>query len=257
MSIQNHTNGSDNGNGIVTPSSPLTTAPFPASQKIYVHGVQPGVHVPMREISLSQTKGVNGASSGNNPVIVYDTSGPYTDPSVTIDVRNGLTPLRHSWVLSRQDVEELPDVSSTYGRLRATDPKLAELRFQHIRKPLRAKHGKNVTQLHYARKGIITPEMEFIAIRENQSRHTESEAASQNGHGGGVKQHPGFAWGASIPSGHYARVRARRGCPWPRDHSFEHQPSGKRTDDHRPKLPREDQFQHRQFRRRLFHRRGS
>jgi phosphomethylpyrimidine synthase len=199
MSIHSHTNGSDHGNGIVTPSSPLTTTPFPASQKIYVHGVQPAVHVPMREISLSQTKGVNGASADNNPVIVYDTSGPYTDPSVTIDVRNGLTPLRHSWVLSRQDVEELPDVSSTYGRLRATDPKLAELRFQHIRKPLRAKHGKNVTQLHYARKGIITPEMEFIAIRENQSRHTESEAASQNGHGGGVKQHPGFAWGANIP----------------------------------------------------------
>ena len=174
MSIHNHTNGSDHGNGIVTPSSPLTTTPFPASQKIYVHGVQPAVHVPMREISLSHTKGMNGASSDNNPVIVYDTSGPYTDPSVTIDVRNGLTPLRRSWVLSRQDVEELPDVSSAYGRLRATDPKLADLRFQHIRKPLRAKYGKNVTQLHYARKGIVTPEMEFIAIRENQSHHNHA-----------------------------------------------------------------------------------
>ncbi|MBH0201391.1 MAG: phosphomethylpyrimidine synthase ThiC [Nitrospira sp.] len=200
MSIHSHTNGSDNGNGIVAPSSPLTTTPFPASQKIYVHGVQPGVHVPMREISLSQTKGANGASSGNTPVIVYDTSGPYTDPSVTVDVRQGLAPLRRPWVLNRQDVEELPEVSSAYGRMRATDPKLADLRFQHIRRPLRAKAGLNVTQLHYARKGIVTPEMEFIAIRENQSRRLEAEAVAQNGHGGGVKQHPGFAWGASIPS---------------------------------------------------------
>ncbi|MGE3978685.1 MAG: phosphomethylpyrimidine synthase ThiC, partial [Nitrospira sp.] len=197
MSIQANTHGSVNGNGI--PTSPLTTTPFPASGKVYVNGTQPGVRVPMREISLTQTKGTNGTRSDNDPVIVYDTSGPYTDPAVTIDVRKGLTPVRRPWVLSRQDVEELSEVSSTYGRIRATDPKLAELRFQHIRKPLRAKPGANVTQLHYARKGIVTPEMEFIAIRENQSRHTESGAASRNGHGGGVTQHPGFAWGAAIP----------------------------------------------------------
>ncbi|NGZ61110.1 MAG: phosphomethylpyrimidine synthase ThiC, partial [Nitrospira sp. LK265] len=197
MSIQTNTNGSGHGNGI--PTSSLTTTPFPASSKVYVDGTKPGVRVPMREISLTQTKGTNGARSNNASVIVYDTSGPYTDPAVTIDVRNGLTPVRRPWVLSRQDVDELSDVSSTYGRIRAADPKLAELRFQHIRKPLRAKPGHNVTQLHYARKGIVTPEMEFIAIRENQSRQTESEVASRNGHGGGVTQHPGFAWGAAIP----------------------------------------------------------
>ena len=153
MSIQTNTHGSVNGNGI--PTSPLTTTPFPASGKVYVNGTQSGVRVPMREISLTQTmtqtKGTNGTRSNNAPVIVYDTSGPYTDPAVTIDVRKGLIPLRRPWVLSRQDVEELPQVSSTYGRIRATDPKLAELRFQHIRKPLRAKPGTNVTQLHYAR----------------------------------------------------------------------------------------------------------
>ena len=95
---------------------------------------------------------------------------------------------------------ELPDISSHYGRLRAADPKLDELRFKHIRKPLRAKPGMNVTQLHYARQGIVTPEMEFIAIRENQSREVARELASRNGHGGGVTQHPGQSWGASIPA---------------------------------------------------------
>ena len=135
----------------------------------------------------------------NQPVTVYDTSGPYTDPSIAIDVRGGLAPMRQPWILDRQDVEELPAVTSAYGRLRAEDPKLAELRFQHIRKPLRAKAGMNVTQLHYARKGIITPEMEFIAIRENQSREVAAETGSRHGQGIGVAQHPGFAWGASIP----------------------------------------------------------
>jgi phosphomethylpyrimidine synthase len=107
--------------------------------------------------------------------------------------------VRQPWVLSRRDVEELPTVTSAYGRMRAQDPKLAELRFQHIRKPLRAKPGLNITQLHYARKGVITPEMEFIAIRENQSREVARELASRSGHGGGVAQHPGFSWGANIP----------------------------------------------------------
>jgi phosphomethylpyrimidine synthase len=200
MGDQTAINGSVNGNGHGVPTSPLTTTPFPASRKIYVDGVQPGVRVPMREISLSPTKPMNGSGPVNNaPVTVYDTSGPYTDPSVAIDVRKGLAPLRRQWVLNRQDVEELPAVTSAYGRLRAADPKLAELRFQQIRKPLRAKSGRNITQLHYARKGMITPEMEFIAIRENQSREVARELASRNGHGGGVAQHPGFAWGASIP----------------------------------------------------------
>ena len=117
-----------------------------------------------------------------------------------IDARTGLAPYRRNWVIGRNDVVELPDISSHYGRLRATDPKLDELRFQHIRKPLRAKPGMNVTQIHYARQGIVTPEMEFIAIRENQSREVARELASRNGHGGGVTQHPGQSWGASIPS---------------------------------------------------------
>ncbi|NGZ98779.1 MAG: phosphomethylpyrimidine synthase ThiC, partial [Nitrospira sp. WS110] len=200
MSIQTHTNGSGHVNGLVTSSVPLTTTPLPASRKVYVDGAHPGVRVPMREISLTQTKETNGTKSSNPSVIVYDTSGPYTDPSATIDVRKGLQPLRRAWVVGRQDVEELSEISSTYGRMRAADPQLADLRFQHIRKPLKAKPGMNVTQLHYARKGIVTPEMEFIAIRENQARERTSNLGQHNGHGGGVRQHPGFAWGATIPS---------------------------------------------------------
>jgi len=179
----------------------VSTDPFPASRKVYINGALPGVHVPMREISLTPTKSMNGgAPIPNEPATIYDTSGPYTDPSVRIDVRTGLAPLRHQWVLNRQDVEQLPDVSSQYGRVRAADSKLTELRFRHIRKPLRAKPGQNVTQLHYARKGIVTPEMEFIAIRENQSSEFARELAARNRTGNEVAQHPGQSWGASIPS---------------------------------------------------------
>ena len=200
MDVQTNTNGSVNGNGHSVPTSTLSTTPFPASRKVYITGTNDGVRVPMREISLNPTKSANGGPPvPNEPVTVYDTSGPYTDPAVTIDVRQGLAPLRHPWVLNRRDVDELPAVTSMYGRLRATDPKLTELRFQHIRNPLRAKPGTNVTQLHYARKGIVTPEMEFIAIRENQSREAAREAASRTDHSRASAQHPGFAWGASIP----------------------------------------------------------
>ena len=179
----------------------VTTDPFPASRKVYINGALPGVHVPMREISLTPTKSMNGgAPIPNEPTTIYDTSGPYTDPSVRIDVRTGLAPLRHQWVLNRQDVEQLPDVSSQYGRMRAADSKLTKLRFRHIRKPLRAKPGQNVTQLHYARKGIVTPEMEFIAIRENQSSEFARELAARNRTGNEVAQHPGQSFGASIPS---------------------------------------------------------
>ena len=189
-----------NGSETKPAATTLTTEPFPASQKVYVAGAHTGVRVPMREISLAATKSMNGgAATPNEPITVYDTSGPYTDPSVKIDIRSGLAPLRREWILSRGDVEQLTDVTSQYGRMRATDPKLTDLRFQHIRKPLRAKAGKNVTQIHYARKGIVTPEMEFIAIRENQSREVAREMASRNGHGGGIAQHPGQAWGAAIP----------------------------------------------------------
>ncbi len=179
----------------------ITTQPFPASRKIFVEGRDPAVRVPMREITLTPTKSMNGgAPVPNEPIVVYDTSGPYTDPSVKIDLRTGLSALRRDWILSRGDVEQLHDVTSVYGRLRAADPKLSDLRFQHIRKPLRAQPGRNVSQLHYARRGVVTPEMEFIAIRENQSREVARELASRNGHGGGVAQHPGQAWGANIPA---------------------------------------------------------
>jgi len=186
--------------GHETTAPAITTQPFPASRKVFVEGTQSGVRVPMREISLTPTKSMNGgAPAPNAPIVVYDTSGPYTDSSIRIDLRRGLAALRRDWILSRGDVEQLPDVTSEYGRLRATDPTLNDLRFQHIRKPLRAKAGRNVTQLHYARRGMVTPEMEFIAIRENQSREISRELASLNGHGGGTAQHPGQAWGANIP----------------------------------------------------------
>jgi phosphomethylpyrimidine synthase len=182
-------------------TSPLTTAPFPASRKIYVEGALPGVRVPMREISLSPARALDGREpAADSAVTVYDTSGPYTDPHQQIDAKAGLDPIRRPWILGRHDVMELSEVSSHYGRLRASDPKLKDLRFQHIRKPLKAKSGLNVTQMHYARKGIVTPEMEFIAIRENQVRDAApSLPSSRNGHGGGVAQHPGQAWGARIP----------------------------------------------------------
>ena len=187
---------STNGNSGHAPTSALTTSPLPASKKVYVKGEQGSVAVPMREIALSSAKKENGASAASS-IVVYDTSGPYTDPSTSIDIQRGLPPLRRDWILARQDVEALPDVSSEYGRFRANDPALADLRFGHIRKPLKAKPGKNVSQLHYARKGIITPEMEFIAIRETQLR--EEAQAQSNGAPRGVVQHPGQAWGATIP----------------------------------------------------------
>lgn len=184
-----------------TPSSTLTTEPFPASHKVYVTGSHPSIRVPMREISLTPTKGPNGATpTPNPPVTVYDPSGPYTDLDVAINVRHGLHPLRREWILGRHDVEELPEVTSMYGRKRSTDPSLDAIRFGLSRKPLRAHAGMNVTQMHYARKGIVTPEMEFIAIRENQTREKQEESLQMNGHAQGVVQHPGQAWGAALPS---------------------------------------------------------
>ncbi|TLY13805.1 MAG: phosphomethylpyrimidine synthase ThiC, partial [Nitrospirae bacterium] len=185
------------------------TQPFPASRKVYLGGTMPGVRVPMREITLTPTRMMNGDASFPNPsVILYDTSGPYTDPGEKIDIHAGLMPKRQNWILSRNDIEELLQVSSKFGRLRASDPKLAGLRFKHIRKPLRAKSSMNVTQIHYARRGIITPEMEYIAIRENQACESARDLASSNGNGGGHPggdaqrwvQHPGQAWGARIPA---------------------------------------------------------
>ncbi|HET6466113.1 MAG TPA: phosphomethylpyrimidine synthase ThiC [Nitrospiria bacterium] len=187
------------GNGNGSEEAKLTTAPFPASRKIYIEGSQPGVRVPMREIRLTPTRAAkDGSVQENPPAVVYDTSGPYTDPDVTIDVRAGLPPLRQSWILGRGDLERLSEVSSEYGRRRAADPKLDSLRFSHIQKPLRARPGRNVSQMHYARRGMITPEMEFIAIRENLTR--EMMRDGYRSHGKGVALHPGQSWGTSIPA---------------------------------------------------------
>jgi len=184
-----------------TPSSTLTTEPFPASRKVYVTGSHPSIRVPMREITLTPTQGPHGETpTPNPPVTVYDPSGPYTDTEITINVRQGLYPLRREWILDRKDVEELPEVTSIYGRKRSTDASLDTIRFALSRKPLRAKTGMNVTQMHYARKGIVTPEMEYIAIRENQTRDEEAESLRKHGVIRGVVQHPGQAWGAAIPS---------------------------------------------------------
>ncbi|MBU1690249.1 MAG: phosphomethylpyrimidine synthase ThiC [Gammaproteobacteria bacterium] len=164
--------------------------PFANSRKVYVPGSRPDIRVPMREISLSDTPASMGAEK-NPPVYVYDTSGPYTDPDVKIDIRNGLPAIRAPWFEARGDTENLPGLSSAYGLNRLNDPSLAEMRFNLHRTPRRAKAGMNVSQMHYARKGIITPEMEFVAIRENQRRDNLSELVT--------RQHPGESFGAAIP----------------------------------------------------------
>jgi len=164
--------------------------PLPQSRKVYVTGSRPDIRVPMREIRQSDTPAAMGAEK-NPSVFVYDTSGPYTDPDVRIDIRKGLPALRQRWIEERGDTEELAQLSSAYGRSREADPALAALRFDLRRRPRRAKAGMNVSQMHYARKGIVTPEMEFIAIRENQRRENLSELI--------LRQHPGETFGASIP----------------------------------------------------------
>ena len=164
--------------------------PLPNSRKVYVTGSRADVRVPMREVSQADTPASFGAEK--NPLIfVYDTSGPYTDPEVKIDIRQGLPPLRSRWILERGDTEELPGPSSSYGRDRLADPKLLPMRFDLKRRPRRARAGMNVTQMHYARRGMVTPEMEFIAIRENQRREGLTELL--------CRQHPGEAFGASLP----------------------------------------------------------
>ena len=144
--------------------------PFPASHKIHVAGSQPGVQVPFREIQLQPTRDFKDQLTENEPVRLYDTSGPYTDPTITIDVAKGLKPLRQDWIQGRGDVEERPGATSLYRKLRERDKELDAIRFHADRKPLRAKTGCNVSQMHYAKRGIVTPEMEFIAIRENLGR---------------------------------------------------------------------------------------
>ncbi|USX26192.1 phosphomethylpyrimidine synthase ThiC [Oxalobacteraceae bacterium OTU3CINTB1] len=180
--------------------------PLPHSRKIYVEGSRADIRVPMREITQADTPASFGFEA-NPPVYVYDTSGPYTDPEAVIDIRSGLaaTP-RLPWILERGDTEALAGPSSEYGRARLADPALAELRFNLHRQPRRARAGANVTQMHYARRGIVTPEMEFVAIRENLRRKEYLDNLKGSGPMGQRladlmgRQHPGQSFGAAIPA---------------------------------------------------------
>lgn len=168
------------------------TRALPASRKVYIQGSRPDIQVPMREITLTDTPvGGFGKAEGekNPPFYVYDTSGVYTDPNVEIDLTKGLPKLRQPWIEARGDTEQLAKLSSQYGNERANDIATANLRFGHIDKPRRAINGKNVTQMHYAKQGIITPEMEYIAIRETQKQHELTDG----------RQHAGNNFGANTP----------------------------------------------------------
>jgi len=178
--------------------------PLPNSRKVYAQGSRPDIRVPMREISQADTPASFGAEK-NPPVFVYDTSGPYTDPSATIDIRNGLAPLRAKWIEERGDTEALSGPSSKFGVERLRDAQLAELRFNLQRKPRRAKPGMNVSQMRYARRGMVTPEMEYVAIRENLQRREYVDSLRASGPQGSKlaelmeRQHPGQSFGAAIP----------------------------------------------------------
>ena len=169
-------------------------APLPASRKIHVQGSRTDLRVPMREISQADTPASFGAEK-NPSIVVYDTSGPYTDPDARIDIRRGLPALRAGWIDERGDTVELDGPTSAYGRARLADPALAGMRFDLHRKPRRARPGANVSQMHYARRGIVTPEMEFVAIRENLKR----EEALRTLPAIVTRQHPGQSFGAAIP----------------------------------------------------------
>ncbi|WP_417068666.1 phosphomethylpyrimidine synthase ThiC [Niveibacterium terrae] len=179
-------------------------APLPHSRKIHLQGTRPDLRVPMREITQADTPTAFGGEK-NPPIFVYDCSGPYTDPDARIDVRSGLPALRAAWIAERGDSEVLAGLSSRYGQARAADPGLDGLRFNLRRTPRRARAGANVTQMHYARRGIITPEMEFIAIRENLNRSAYLASLAASGPKGAQlaermgRRHPGQSLGATIP----------------------------------------------------------
>ncbi|MDH7453066.1 phosphomethylpyrimidine synthase ThiC [Luteimonas composti] len=171
--------------------SAAVTRPIPGSRKIFVEGSRPDLRVAMREIAQARTPTLFGGEE-NPPITVYDTSGPYTDPDARIDLSAGLAPLRARWIEERGDSEPLDGPSSEFGRARESNPRLDAVRFPDRRLPRRARPGASVTQMHYARRGIVTPEMEYVAIRENQRLEEVSEA-------GLLSQHPGRSFGASIP----------------------------------------------------------
>ena len=165
--------------------------PLPNSRKIYVQGSRDDLRVPMREIEQTPTRTEIGTDA-NPPITVYDTSGPYSDPSVDIDIRKGLAALRANWIAERNDTTQLSGLSSAYGQQRADDPALKALHFARTMQPRRAKAGQNVTQMHYAKQGIITPEMEYIAIRENLRLNEVKEQHL-------LRRHPGQGFGANLP----------------------------------------------------------
>ena len=180
-------------------------APLPQSRKVYEQGSRPDIRVPFREISQSDTPSLFGGEK-NPPLTVYDTSGPYSDPAVQIDIRKGLPALRAAWIADRNDTVQLDGPTSDYGQARMGDPKLAAMRFELHRPPRRGRSGANVSQMHYARRGLITPEMEFVAIRENLRREHYIEALRASSPKGNtladrlLRQHPGQSFGASIPA---------------------------------------------------------
>lgn len=168
---------------------------YPASSKTYLTGSRPDIRVPLRTILQTATRTEHGEMP-NPPIPVYDTSGPYSDPDVRIDLKAGLPPVRAKWIEERGDTEVLPGLSSEYGRARANDPVTAHLRFAQLTNPRRAKAGANVTQMHYARRGIVTPEMEYVALRESlnlQALYDKPEYKAL------LRQHPGNALGAGLP----------------------------------------------------------
>ena len=171
------------------------TKPFSGSKKIYVTGSRPDIRVPMREVTTTATHTDNGEEA-NLPITVYDTSGPYSDPEVSIDLLKGLDDVRATWIEERGDTEQLDGPSSEFGVGRQTDPELAKLRFEHIRNPKKAKAGMNVSQMHYARKGIVTPEMEYVAIRENNKL---AEMRADPAYEMLLRQQQGEPLGANIP----------------------------------------------------------
>jgi len=171
------------------------TQPFPRSRKVYVEGSRPDIRVPMREVSLTPTHSSTGVEE-NPPVYIYDTSGPYTDPQARIDLMAGLPDIRGAWIEARGDTQTLSGPSSSFGLRRRSDPDLAHLRFEHLRTPRRAKPGRNVSQMHYARQGIVTPEMEFVAIRENMRL---DELRADPRYVRLLRQHRGQSFGASLP----------------------------------------------------------
>ncbi len=170
--------------------SESVTRPIPGSRKIFVEGSRPDLRVAMREVSLSQTPTLFGGEE-NPPITIYDPSGPYTDPDANIDLAAGLAPLRARWIEERGDTERLPALSSEFGRGREGNMKLDAVRFPNRALPRRAKAGANVSQMYYAKRGIVTPEMEYVAIRENQRLEAVRDARL-------LSQHPGVAFGANI-----------------------------------------------------------